>query len=1613
MKPKIQLPFQHSHAFIIAINDYQHVSPLSTAVNDANTLAKQLAELHDYRVHGPLLNATKADLIRLLEEEMPRLVGADDRVLFYFAGHGIALDSDDNPKGYLVPADAKPGETESLVSMDLLHQAFTSLPCQHGILLMDCCFAGSFKWSTGFRDVVFDLPAIIYEERFYQYARDPAWQVITSSASDQKAVDILANRTLGMRNESGAEHSPFALALLDGLAGEADTVPKDREDGVITATELYTYLRDRVEDETTEQSVRQSPSMFSLSRHEKGQYIFLNPRHPLNLPPIPRRNPFMGLKSYNEDDQLLFYGRDRVIAALEKLGETSPLIVVSGASGTGKSSVVKAGLLPLLRKKGWQILPVVRPGKEPIKSLDTAIPDLADQLNGPTPTLLIIDQYEELITQCLNPDERIAFEEQLDSWMDAYPQLRVVISVRSDFEPQFEGATLAMRWDAGRYVVPAFSQDELREVIIKPTIQEVLFFEPDALVDKLVDAVNQAPGALPLLSFTLSELYHAYLNSGRTNRAFTLEDYEKLGGVIGALRTRANAIYDELDEAHQDSMRKLMIRMVSLEGGELASRRVGSDDLTFTQAAETQRIRRVAQQLVEARLVSSGRDMQGRTYYEPAHDALVRAWARLWEWIKATGEENLSLRSKLSLAVSDYRLIEEEGKAKQYLWHEDPRLDLLNAQLKANDHSFNIHEEQFIRKSIARRDRLRRRNWIIAIAVIIGLVGLTIYSRIQANAANKQTQIAKQETERAEKAEKAALDSAAVAQEQREYANIKAMEARDSAAVARLERENALNQKKATERQAELGEARRLAFLSTQETGRLNYVNALRLAYRAHQLAGSTTLPSIQKAFADILYNRGYFVLLDTSFQYSSKILGAKFSENQEAILLWEEGNRYTQQPLTVGAKRESLKSRVTNIFSSNQFVGKKEADSANNSPGDTIFFPGDKRQKLVFLSRTKAEIIWWDTWQPTYSERWFAGGTFKPRFGERWSGKKELRDTITIMDNVYTIQTKTDGEIEQDGKHPPASFSKDGQFFQIAAKDKIEIWPIFGDKLATINYSSPVLFAELSPKAKLILTRGEKPYNRLQLRSVKGQLIFEFPEQVKSGSFSPDGDRILTCDSTNLIQVWKIVATNLLEAIDNRHLERGSQIIWAQMVEDRTILGVARMQRAPAFLLIDQFGKILDEVDGSDMSEFHLTPSKGFLKAKISDSASDRYWLYHIATGRDYNDIQFPNKYDPYNELFLATSPSENFMIVIDEDGYVAFKDLAEEQYLKIDFSNQSALSDHSARLAASFSLDGTRVLLSKENEKVSFLYDHKGSYLGASDFAGYSPQFAPNTNFIIAPVGQDSVKLWNKNGQILSAIPHRGKLNEIRFSPKRDLLFTIHNMDSVGLWQIDGRLQGYFIHDFRYHNAVPLFSPNGDYCLPELGEGWVQIRTLSGRLVKNTKEMFMCFWPEHDYFLTADGTVWGFDGKEKKSIKAEYGYGPEFLQFSPDNQYFLAMKATNGAQLMDLDGNLLAVIPNAEKVIFAPIGKYILARENNKVQLLDGFGGSLAEIEYTTATENGSSLADLAFSPDGKLILLKGEDPHSQLKLLATPLWLVEWIEKNPLPKFTEEEKLVFGIR
>lgn len=727
LSDSISLPFTKSHAFIIGIDEYEHVSPLVSATNDAKEIAHSLENDHGYQIHGPILNATKKELEKLLYETLPNEVGKDDRMFFYFAGHGIALEGKEGLNGYLVPSDAKRGDLNTLISMDDLHKTLQNLDCRHGMLILDCCFSGAFKLSSGYRDLVFDLPKIIYEERLWRYCKDPAWQVITSSSYDQKAIDIISNHSLGFREKGEKNHSPFASSLLKALNGAADLIPRGEGNGVITGTELYAYLRDETENKT-QATQRQSPSFFQLQKHDKGEFIFLNPKHRFNLPPTPNRNPFMGLSSYDKEDSVHFFGRDRVVSSILENAKNQQFLVITGASGTGKSSVIKAGVLPNLEKQGYLIAPIIRPGKNPIITLESELIGIKKKWKN-RKVVLVIDQYEELITQCLETKNRDAFEQKLADLIHEYPQLRIIISIRSDFEPQFTSEVLSLWWNEGRYMVPAFSASEIREVITLPASQSVLFYEPKELIDEIAEEVSQAPGALPLLSFTLSELYLAYRDSGRGDRALTEENYRDLEGVIGALRTRTDAVYLSLDNQKKKSMRTLMLRMISVKTGELARKRIYEEELVYLDKSETQRIAIVSEKLVEARLLIKGKDQQDRIYFEPAHDALVRSWGRLWEWIKSVGEEQLIIHQQLWNAAQLYDQqaqqdsnLEISATTPTLLWDKNPRLSQLKTILDQDENAFNAIEVHFIRQSWAQRQDIiqtlqRERDHAISVAL--------------------------------------------------------------------------------------------------------------------------------------------------------------------------------------------------------------------------------------------------------------------------------------------------------------------------------------------------------------------------------------------------------------------------------------------------------------------------------------------------------------------------------------------------------------------------------------------------------------------------------------------------------------------------------------------------------------------------------------------------------------------------------------------------------------------------------------------------------------------------------------------------------------------------------
>ena len=797
-----QVTFDRNLAVVIGIDDYQNgISSLGTAANDARALAKLLREEHHYEQVWEFIDpiqldseaiqcslATLINLEELLTKTLLAEVKENDRLVFYFAGHGIALNGNDGPQGYLIPQDARLGDVMTYFPMPKIETALTQLSCRHCLVILDCCFAGAFCWSSTRK--LCPVAEVIHKERYDRFIEDRAWQVITSAGCDQYANDVLNLRDQRGTHATKTQHSPFAAALIEALSGEADIYPSARDeqpagDGVITATELYLYLRDCVELETEAQNTRQTPGLSNLKNHDKGEYIFLVPGRELDLPPAPQldevlqdetKNPYRGLKAYDKAHQYLFFGRDQLIEKLCDAVCARPLVVVLGASGSGKSSLVKAGLIPHLenpeqpqqdrtpslskhkhqhKHQPWSILNPIRPGKAPLDVLEHALRNVASPLadyldetphlesknlinavinwslsHSDSKLLLVIDQFEELAMLPSDNPQRQAFLTLLaETLQSCSEQFHVVLTLRSDFEPHLRNTPLEPFWKNARLAVPAMTREDLREAITKPAAAKVVCFKPFSLIDQLIDDVANMPGALPLLSFTLSELYlklaRRYLaaqeDGGIVERFLTQEDYDQLGGVTRALTQRADHEYETLinkDSTYQDIVPNVLLRMVAVEG-ELARRRVSQSELQYP-ASEQEKIDQIITQFSEARLLTSGTDMEGNAYIEPAHDVLVRGWKKLVDW-RQENLANLVLQRELTSAANDWAM----SASRKDLWDDDHRLPQVKHVRKLKGSNWlNLSESDFVDRSIQRRRRKQigiLGSFVIVVLIILGM----------------------------------------------------------------------------------------------------------------------------------------------------------------------------------------------------------------------------------------------------------------------------------------------------------------------------------------------------------------------------------------------------------------------------------------------------------------------------------------------------------------------------------------------------------------------------------------------------------------------------------------------------------------------------------------------------------------------------------------------------------------------------------------------------------------------------------------------------------------------------------------------------------------------------
>jgi WD40 repeat protein/serine/threonine protein kinase/energy-coupling factor transporter ATP-binding protein EcfA2 len=482
----------------------------------------------------------------------------------------------------------------------------------------------------------------------------------------------------------------------------------------------------------------------------------------------PQGNPYKGLKSFQEADASDFFGRGALVERLlARLSAKGRFLAVVGPSGSGKSSVVMAGLIPALKQgvlygsQNWYYVQIT-PGSSPINQLAeallriaTTVPEsLLEQLSSsenalndlilallPEPDsemLLVIDQFEELFTLTTDEKERQQTLSLLHKAVTSeQSHLRVIITLRADYYDRpllYPGFSDLMR-DHTEIVTP-LSSAEMESAIVNPAERHGVHFEMGLVAD-IMAAVNRQPGMLPLLQFALTQLYER-----REGHLLTSEAYEALGGVSGALAKHADEVYDALDSASQSAAQQLFLRLVNPDEAAGDSRR----RIKRTELSAITSDRRIMQEVIDvfgrARLLTFDYEPTTRTpTVEIAHEALIRAWGRLKSWIDSNRDE-LRLHRKLTAATNDWLAAKRDPS----FLAAGSRLSELEPLLVSSSLKLTQEESSYLWASAAARQRSIQRTR----ALLVGLTVFSIVVLILAMFALNRQQAAENERQRAD-----------------------------------------------------------------------------------------------------------------------------------------------------------------------------------------------------------------------------------------------------------------------------------------------------------------------------------------------------------------------------------------------------------------------------------------------------------------------------------------------------------------------------------------------------------------------------------------------------------------------------------------------------------------------------------------------------------------------------------------------------------------------------------------------------------------------------------------------------------------------------------------------
>ncbi|MCG8424618.1 MAG: protein kinase [Proteobacteria bacterium] len=492
--------------------------------------------------------------------------------------------------------------------------------------------------------------------------------------------------------------------------------------------------------------------------------------HPQRRPDVSgtEPSPYPGLYAFQESDADRFFGRDRVVARMVRLLAERPILAIVGPSGAGKSSFVRAGLIPALKRSGesWTAH-IMRPGPRPVAALAELLSNQAYGATSDASTLqdglgtqartglrtgdrdaieaqlrvepgllgvlwrtrarrrlermvLFIDQFEELYTMASSDDCAAVLACLGGVADDVGSPLRVVISMRSDFLDRLAIDTNAVsdRISSGITMLPPMNRDDMREALVRPLEVTGYRFESNALVDEMLDELDHATGALPLLQFAASRLWET-----RTHERHILSEdgYRRLGGIAGTLAQHADSVVTAMATSDGELTRAIMLRLITPERTRAL---VTMGELRTAVGASVDAVERVLARLIDARLLTSHGSGAVDSMVEIVHESLIEQWPTLARWLD-DNEEDSAFLARLRPAAAEW---DKSGRLGGFLWTGEAADEARYwcEHRRGEARGLGRRDEAFLDAVIALAERSRKRRRQVIVAAFASLLAIAM-----------------------------------------------------------------------------------------------------------------------------------------------------------------------------------------------------------------------------------------------------------------------------------------------------------------------------------------------------------------------------------------------------------------------------------------------------------------------------------------------------------------------------------------------------------------------------------------------------------------------------------------------------------------------------------------------------------------------------------------------------------------------------------------------------------------------------------------------------------------------------------------------------------------------